>query len=78
MADETRPDEADPDPAAFDRKGQDAVEGRRPEGDGGAPERTPPAGPHAAASLTSDDATPGTGALPSGDARQGEVDPAVD
>lgn len=76
MADDT-PSSSAPDAAAFDRAGQDAVEGRTGgtdaarqagEGDG------PAAGPHATAPLTSDGSTPGTGALPDG-AEDGEVDP---
>ena len=78
MPDETRPDHADPDAAAFDREGQEAIEGRKPEPDGGEPGSVPPAGSHATAPLTSDAATPGTGALPSGGDQQGEVDPAID
>ena len=78
MTDETRPDHAEPDAAAFDREGQDAIEGRKPEPEGGAPAGIPPAGSHATAPLTSGAATPGTGALPSGGDRQGEVDPAID
>ena len=78
MADETRPDHDDPDAAAFDREGQDAIEGRKPAPDGEAPGEVPPAGSHATEALTSDAATPGTGALPSSRGQQGEVDPAID
>ena len=79
MVDDKPSPSAAPDAAGFDRAGQDAVEGRT----GRAGEATPPggesgeapaAGPHATAPLTSDAATPGTGALP--DRHQdGETDP---
>ena len=78
MTDETRPDHADTDAAAFDRAGQDAIEGRKPKPDGARSGGMPPAGPHATAPLTSDGATPGTGALPSSGDPKGEVDPAID
>ena len=72
MADDKR----NPAEAAFDRAGQDAVEGRdsrraRPAEDG------PAAGPHAAEPLTTPEATPGAGALP-GAGQADEVDPAID
>lgn len=81
MADDTRsPAAAAPDDAAFDRAGQDAVEGRtgragaQSPAPGGKAGDGPSAGPHATAPLTSDAATPGTGALPDGD-QEGETDP---
>ena len=52
----------------FDKAGQDDIEGRSagtPAGTNGAAKRTKPAGPHAEPALTSPDATPGAGALPS-------------
>lgn len=75
MADDKRTP-AGADEAAFDRAGQEAVEGRntppvRPGGEG------PAAGPHAAQPLTTPEATPGSGALP-GKGQADEVDPAID
>lgn len=78
MTDDTGPRHPDADAAAFDREGQDAIEGRKPEAAEARPQGLPPAGSHATAPLTSDAATPGTGALPSGGDPKGEVDPAID
>ena len=56
---------------ASDKAAQDAIEGRKTGGDGSAgkpgPEPTPAAGPHADPALTNEDATPGSGYLPSPD-----------
>jgi hypothetical protein len=52
----------------LDKAGQAEIEGRStatPTGAKEAPKRTMPAGPHAEPTLTSPDATPGAGALPS-------------
>ena len=59
--------------ASSDKAAQDAIEGRKPEGRGGAAKPAPAAGPHADPALTNEDATPGSGYLPSpGDNKDAE------
>jgi hypothetical protein len=68
--------DASGDKTSADKAAQDSIEGRKPEA-GSAPKSTPApapaAGPHADSALTNEDATPGSGYLPSpGDNKDAE------